>query len=143
MSHKKTQVRRGTSSVLLESLLSWVLSYQQSPQQRLIRLGVHSFCWFSYVMVHYYEPAHEIFVLILFSINEDSGSSLCNCADSTESWLLAYTNMNVDQFRPQTCCICQHGCLHGWKFSGFILNSGFWGWLSIESQPQHAELGRL
>ena len=32
---------------------------------------------------------------------------------------------------------------HGWKFSGFILNSGFWGWLSIESQPQNAELDRL
>ena len=25
----------------------------------------------------------------------------------------------------------------GEKFSGLILNSGFWGWLSIESQPQN------
>ena len=33
--------------------------------------------------------------------------------------------------------------LHGWKFSGLFLNSGFWGWLSTESQPQNAELGRL
>ena len=32
---------------------------------------------------------------------------------------------------------------HGWKFSGLFLNSGFWGWLSKESQPQNAELGRL
>ena len=31
----------------------------------------------------------------------------------------------------------------GWKFSGLFLNSGFLGWLSIESQPQNAELGRL
>ena len=30
--------------------------------------------------------------------------------------------------------------LHGWKFLGLFLNSGFWGWLSIESQPQNAEL---
>ena len=28
--------------------------------------------------------------------------------------------------------------LHGWKFSILIPNSGFWGWLSIESQPQNA-----
>ena len=28
-------------------------------------------------------------------------------------------------------------------FSGLFLNSGFWGWLSIESQPQNPELGRL
>ena len=33
--------------------------------------------------------------------------------------------------------------LHGWKFSGLFLNSGFWGWLSIESQPQNTELSRL
>ena len=32
---------------------------------------------------------------------------------------------------------------HGWKFSGLFLNSGFWGWLSVESQPQNAESGRL
>ena len=32
--------------------------------------------------------------------------------------------------------------IHGWKFSRLILNSGFWGWLSTESQPQNAELGR-
>ena len=32
---------------------------------------------------------------------------------------------------------------HGWKFSGLFLNSGFWVWLSIESQPQNAELRRL
>ena len=31
---------------------------------------------------------------------------------------------------------------HGWKFSGLFLNSGFWGWLSIESQPQNAEFSR-
>ena len=29
---------------------------------------------------------------------------------------------------------------HGWKLSGLFLNSGFWGWLSMESQPQNAEL---
>ena len=33
--------------------------------------------------------------------------------------------------------------IHRWKFPGLIMNSGFWGWLSIESQPQNAELGRL
>ena len=33
--------------------------------------------------------------------------------------------------------------MHECKFSGLIMNSGFWGWLSIESQPQNAELGRL
>ena len=27
---------------------------------------------------------------------------------------------------------------HGWKFSGLILNSGFWGRLSKESQPKNA-----
>ena len=32
---------------------------------------------------------------------------------------------------------------HGWKFSGFFLNLEFWGWLSIESQPQNAEFCRL
>ena len=32
---------------------------------------------------------------------------------------------------------------HGWKFSGLFLNSGFWGWHSIESQRQNTELGRL
>ena len=32
---------------------------------------------------------------------------------------------------------------HGWKFSGLFLNSGFWGWLSTESQPQNADLRRL
>ena len=31
---------------------------------------------------------------------------------------------------------------HGWKFSGLFLNSGFWGWLSTECQPQNAELRR-
>ena len=29
-----------------------------------------------------------------------------------------------------------------WRFSGLFLNPGFWGWLSIESQPQNAELRR-
>ena len=33
--------------------------------------------------------------------------------------------------------------LHGWKLSGLFLNSGFWGWLSTESQPHNPELGRL
>ena len=32
---------------------------------------------------------------------------------------------------------------HGRKVSRLFLNSGFWGWLSIESQPQNAELGSL
>ena len=36
-----------------------------------------------------------------------------------------------------------YSLFHGWKFSGLFLNSGFWGWLSKESQPQNAELGRL
>ena len=44
--------------------------------------------------------------------------------------------------------LVQHGkhmikaLMHGWKFSGLFLNSGFWGWLSSESQPQNTELGR-
>ena len=38
---------------------------------------------------------------------------------------------------------CEELELNGLKFSGLILNSGFWGWLSIESQPQNAELGRF
>ena len=33
--------------------------------------------------------------------------------------------------------------MRGWKFWGLFLNSEFWGWLSIESQPQNSELGRL
>ena len=28
---------------------------------------------------------------------------------------------------------------HGWKFLGLFLNSGFWVWLSMESQPQNTE----
>ena len=32
---------------------------------------------------------------------------------------------------------------HWWTFSGLFLNSGFWGWLSIESQPQNTELRTL
>ena len=32
--------------------------------------------------------------------------------------------------------------IHGRKFSGLHLNSAFWGWLSVESQPQNAALGR-
>ena len=41
------------------------------------------------------------------------------------------------------CYVGEWVSLHGWMFSGLILNSGFWGWLSIESQPQNAELGTL
>ena len=37
----------------------------------------------------------------------------------------------------------RESCIHGWKFSGLFLNSGFWGLLSIKSQPQNAELSRL
>ena len=33
--------------------------------------------------------------------------------------------------------------IYGRRFSGLFLNSGFWGWLSLESQPQNAELGKL
>ena len=33
--------------------------------------------------------------------------------------------------------------LHWWNFSGLFLNSGFWGWLSVESQPQNPVLGRF
>ena len=41
-------------------------------------------------------------------------------------------------FEPhRSCCI-----VHGLKFSGLFLNSGFLGLLSIESQPQNAELWR-
>ena len=29
--------------------------------------------------------------------------------------------------------------IHGWKFLGLFLNSGFWGWLSMESQPHKTE----
>ena len=29
------------------------------------------------------------------------------------------------------------------KFLGLFLNSGFWGWLSTESQPQNPKLGRF
>ena len=32
---------------------------------------------------------------------------------------------------------------HGWKFTGWFLNSRFWSWLSIVSQPQNTESGRL
>ena len=50
--------------------------------------------------------------------------------------------------RPSEICISIHlkkvfaqNRIHGWKFSGFIQNSGFWVGLSIESQPKNADLG--
>ena len=72
------------------------------------------------------------------------------------------TNVFLFQMQgPGTCIVCaghilrryylcgghySKNCIqkvHGGKFSGLFLNSGFWGWLSTESQPQNAELGRL
>ena len=52
------------------------------------------------------------------------------------------------QMREHTAIIVNGGkrvnwIIHRWKFSGLFPNSGFWGWISIESQPQNAELGRL
>ena len=52
---------------------------------------------------------------------------------------------NSQQTTTKAWKITQHAksSKHGWKFSGLILNSVFWGWLSKESQHQNTEFGRL
>ena len=72
-----------------------------------------------------------------------TATCLCKhlCSQITMSWLhsnfiLGYSYMK--QYRHDICFRSldqkwlPHPYMHGWKFSGFILNSGFWGWLSTE-----------
>ena len=59
-----------------------------------------------------------------------------------------YKELICESYGMYTCIIFRDTgpalhIMHVWRFSGLFLNSGFWGWLSIESQPQNPELGRF
>ena len=68
---------------------------------------------------------------------------------SAGQMLKVITTLRLNKKWPSNQALCVYNnenptcTINGWKFSGLFLNSGFWGWLSIESQPQNTELGRL
>ena len=54
----------------------------------------------------------------------------------------AHQQSNVSK-QVNYCTLIRFDQSLGWKFSGLFLNSGFWGWLSIESQPQTSEFRQI
>ena len=64
------------------------------------------------------------------------------CQHATLLEITCHASWHVDRNALPESVFCSAE-KHGWKFSGSFLNSGFRGWLSVESQPQSPEFGIL
>ena len=83
----------------------------------LLRLPKQSCHFRTIICLRNYQIAYNFFIWVIYAI----------------IYLARHTTLLSLRFRKK----------HVWKVSGLFLNSGFWGWLSIECQPQNPELGRL